>query len=552
MREKLSKPKFIFISGGVISSVGKGIFTASLACLIESQGYKVEAIKIDPYINVDAGTMRPTEHGEVFVTADGFETDQDLGSYERFSSMITTQNQSLTTGQIYLKVINDERSGKFNGKCVEVVPHIPQEVIKRICKVQSEKNADFVLVEVGGSVGEYQAFPFLEASRMMKGLGMDTAQIHVGYIPTPTMVGEQKTKPIQESIKKLREQCGNPDFVVARSHDALDNVRKQKISMSSGLPLSHIISAFDDDLIYRIPLNLANQNLHTNLLHLFGLPFDMNNCLKEWREMVAHIEKLQSGDKIIKIGIVGKYFSNGNFSLSDSYISVIEAVKHASWHNDNNVKICAINAKDFEDKIKDIDYLKEFDGIIIPGGFGDSGISGKIEAIKFCRENKIPFLGLCLGMQLSVIEFARNVLNLKDANSTEFHPSTTNPVISLLEEQLNNVSQHHIGGTMRLGSYTARLKAGTIVSGAYASLTTTERHRHRWEVNNKYRADLEAAGLVVSGVYEQKNLVEFIELPQNKHPFFVGTQAHPEFQSRFLRPSPLFNKFISAVIKNKG
>ncbi len=541
----MNKPKYVFVSGGVISGVGKGTFTASLACLIESQGYHVEAVKIDPYVNLDAGTMRPTEHGEVYVTADGFETDQDLGNYERFSSMTTSRDQSITTGQIYLQIIQNERAGKYGGKSVEVVYHTASEVMRRLKDVQQKKNADFVLIEVGGSVGEYQTFPFMEAARMMKASGDDVAHIHVGYVPIPTMVGEPKTKPLQESIQKLREMCGNPDFVVARCSVPLDDVRKQKISLSSGVPSDHIISAFDDRLTYRIPLNLAAQNLHTNLLYLFGVPFDVNDGLKEWRDMIMRIENIT---REIKIGMVGKYFDIGNFNLKDSYISVFEALRHAGWHNDVRVRIEAINAKNFEDGSQELSMLDEFDGVITPGGFGSSGIQGMVDAIQYCRENKIPHLGLCLGLQLEVIEFSRNVLGLEEANSTEMNPSTPDPVIDVIPEQREIVRAGNIGGTMRLGTYTAQLRNDSIVAECYGELEVRERHRHRWEVNNDYRDRLESEGLVVSGVNAEQDLVEFVELPKRVHPFFVGTQAHPEFQSRFLKPHPLFVGFIKASI----
>lgn len=549
MQKKCDKPKYVFVTGGVISGVGKGTFTASLACLIEAQGYRVDAIKIDPYVNLDAGTMRPTEHGEVYVTNDGFETDQDLGNYERFSSMITSRNQSITTGQIYLKVIQNERSGKYEGKSVEVVYHTASEVIRRIKEVQNEKSSDFVLIEVGGSVGEYQTFPFLEAARMMKVFGDDVAHIHVGFIPIPAMLGEPKTKPLQESIQKLREICGNPDFVVARCSVALDDVRKQKIALSSGVPVERIISAFDDRLTYRIPLNLASQNLHTQLLYLFGLPYDVNDGMTEWRSLVLRIENISNE---ITIGMVGKYFDIGNFNLKDSYLSVFEALRHAGWHQDVRIKIEPINAKNFEDGSVDISFLEKFDGVITPGGFGVSGIEGMLSAIRFCRENNIPHLGLCLGLQLEVIEFSRNVLGLSDANSTEVDPNTSHPVIDVIDTQKDFVNNGNIGGTMRLGAYGAVLRKGSIVAKCYNKDEVSERHRHRWEVNNDYLKRLDSKGLLVSGINFENDLVEFVELSKDVHPFFVGTQSHPEFKSRFLFPHPLFLGFVKASIERNN
>lgn len=542
--------KFIIVTGGVISGVGKGILSSSIAALLEMQGYKVAVMKIDPYLNVDAGTMRPTEHGEVFVTEDGFETDQDLGNYERFTSISTSKDSSVTTGQVYLQVIQDERAGRYDGKCVEVIPHIPLEVIKRIRLVAEKNQADFVIVEIGATAGEYQILPFLEAVRRMKFSGEEVKFVHIGYLPIPGKIGEQKTKPIQRSIFDLLS-CGiKPDFVVCRSEKPVDGIRKRKIALNCNVKEENIISAPDIGFVYEVPLNFNGEGFDKKLLAEFNLPFNPEaRKLIEWKQ---RMQKINNFKRSIKIGVVGKYFDIGDFTLEDSYISVLEAVKHAAWLEGFKPEIKWIDSKAFEKNIESLACLNEFDGIIVPGGFGSSGVEGKINAIKYCREQKIPFLGLCYGLQLAVIEFSRNIAGLKQANSTELDRNAKQPVIDILPEQKKNLNDKNFGASMRLGAFQAKLKQGTIVRRLYAQELISERHRHRWECNNAFMPLLEKHGLIVSGINPERNLVEFIELPETKHPFFLATQSHPEFKSRFLQPSPVFIGLIKAAIQRKN
>ncbi len=542
----MGKTKYIIICGGVISGVGKGTITSSIGALIEAQGYKAAAIKVDPYINFDAGTMRPTEHGEVFVTDDGFETDQDLGNYERFTTMTTTKNSSLTTGQIYLKVIQDERKGNYNGKCVEVIPHVPLEVVRRIKLVADETKADFVLIEIGATAGEYQIYPFLDAARRMQYEGENVIFIHVGYLPVPGTIGEQKTKPLQRSIFDLLSVGIIPNFVIGRSSQDMDKERKDKISLNCNIKKGHVIAAPDCEFIYEVPLKLVEQDFDIEILQEVGMPYKRTKLLKPWEDKVKKIKALE---KEVKIGIVGKYFDIGDFCLEDSYISVIESVKHSAWEIGYKPKIVWIDSKEFEKKDVDFKKLDELDAVIVPGGFGSSGVEGKINAIRYLREKKIPFLGLCLGLQLAVIEFSRNVCDMAGANSTEMDKDTKHPVIDILPEQKKNLEEKNFGASMRLGAYEAKLKEDTIVKGLYKSEIISERHRHRWEVNREYVKKLEDCGLIISGKNEERDLVEFIELPKDKHPFFVATQAHPEFKSRFLEPAPLFLGLIEAAVK---
>lgn len=541
-----NRTKFIVITGGVISGLGKGSVTASVCYLLQSQGYNVTPVKIDPYINVDAGTMRPTEHGEVFVLEDGAETDQDLGIYERFLGKDLSRENNITTGQVYLAVIEKERNLEFDGKCVEVIPHIPQEVEKRLKELGKKTNADFVVVEIGGTVGDYQNVLFLEAARQMHLKSDPVAFIHIVYLPIPKNLGEMKTKPAQHSVRMLNEVGIQPDFIVARSERPLDNVRKEKLSIFCNVRPEFIISDPDCDSVYELPLVFDMQSFTKKLLERFDMQPKSENGLSEWEGFVSRIK---SAKHEVNIGIVGKYFDTGEFTLEDSYISVIEAVKHAAWHNNAKPKIQWIDSKEFEKEPARLEKLRDFGGIIVPGGFGDSGVEGKILAIKFCRENKIPYLGLCYGMQLAVVEFARNICGMKGANTTEIDPHTKYPVIDILPEQKKKIAKKQYGGTMRLGSYTALLKAGSIVSRLYGGTEAKERHRHRYEINPEYIKILEKHGIIFSGYSPDRRLMEFMELP--KHPFFVATQAHPELQSKALRPSPVFLGFIKACMSKK-
>ncbi|MCK5490704.1 MAG: CTP synthase [Candidatus Pacebacteria bacterium] len=540
------KTKYIFVAGGVMSGVGKGIATAAIGKVLQSKGYSVTAMKIDPYINIDAGTIRPTEHGEVFVTEDGTETDQDIGNYERFLDVNIYDINYITTGRVYLHVIQKERNLEYNGEDVEVVPDIPLEVIRRIKRSAKETKADFVLIEIGGTVGEYQNILFIEAARMLRlQKPKDVLFFLVSYLPIPNKIGEMKTKPTQHATRSLNATGVQPDFILCRSDVSLDNTRKEKISLFCNVEKDCVISVPDVDSIYDVPVNFDNENLAQKILSKFGMRVKQKD-LKEWRSLASKIKKL---DNPIKIGIVGKYFSTGDFVLSDSYISVIESIKHAAWANNRKPVIEWIDSEEYEKNPEKLRELKKLDGVIVPGGFGSRGIEGKIRAIEYIRKNKIPFLGLCYGMQIACIEFARNVCGLEKANTTEIDKKTKYPVIDIMPEQKQKLKERNFGATMRLGAYPANLKKGTIARNAYKSDTISERHRHRWEVNPDYVEILKGKGLVFSGTSPDGRLMEIIELPKSKHPFFVATQFHPEFKSRPLNPHPLFREFIKAGIK---
>lgn len=557
--------KYIFVCGGVISGVGKGTTTASLAMLLKSRGFRVTAIKIDPYLNVDAGTIRPTEHGEVFVTEDGMECDQDVGNYERFLGQDIPASNYMTNGSVYLTVIQKERNLEYDGEDVEIIPHIPEEVIKRIKKAAHLARADFVLIEVGGTVGEYQNLLFLEAARMMNlEMPQDVIFVLVSYLPIPPMIGEMKTKPTQQAARFLNEAGIQPDIIIARSEKPLDRKRKEKLALFCGVPIKQVISAPDIKSIYEVPLNFEKEGVTDTILKLCDLKSKKKNLIP-WLNLVRTIRTVR---RPVKIGIVGKYFQTGDFTLADSYISVIEAVKHASWANKADPKIEWLNPEDYEKNPRSLVALKSYDGIIVPGGFGSRGVEGKIKTIEFCRKNKIPFLGLCYGLQLAVVEFARNVCGMKGAHTTEVNPKTKYPVIHTLPEQLANIREKRMGGSMRLGAYACELKPGTAAFKAYGAKLVTERHRHRYEVNNDFRELLEKKGLVFSGVNPERNLVEIIELPAKggssslgrpgtgkaggkNHPFFLGTQFHPEFKSRPLSPHPLFREFIRMAVRKR-
>ena len=536
---------YIIVTGGVISGLGKGITTASIGKILQLHGYSVTAIKIDPYMNFDAGTLRPTEHGEVWVTEDGGEIDQDLGHYERFLDINIPKSHNITTGQVYSAVIEKERKGKYLGKTVQPIPHVTDEIKERIRFPASQNSWDFVLVEIGGTVGDYENVLFLEAVRQMKQEGDKVVFVHVTYVPMLEALGEAKTKPTQHSVKLLREIGIMPDFIITRSEKTLDNVRREKIAMFCNVSQDDVISNEDVDNIYSVSLLFEKQDLCKKILKKLYLRKDTND-LEEWDKFIKKIKRLQNS---VKIGIVGKYFDIGASQLSDSYISVIEAVKHAAWNNNLIPEIKWIDSKVFEESPGKLSNLDELDGIIVPGGFGGSGIDGKIATIRYCRENSIPFLGLCLGMQLAVVEYSRNACGLSNAHSTEFDKKTPHPVIDFIPEQIKILQDSRYGATMRLGAYPADIKKGTIVYELYGSDKVSERHRHRYEVNPEYVEKLERCGLVFSGRSPDGVLMEFMELPN--HSYFVATQAHPEFKSRPLRPAPLFNGFIQAAKKRK-
>ena len=540
-------PKFIFVAGGVMSGIGKGVATASIGKILKSKGFRITAIKIDPYINVDAGTMNPIEHGEVFVMDDGTECDQDIGNYERFLDETFTSDNYITTGRVYQAVINRERNLGYGGRCVEVVPDIPNEVIRRIKKAARQTKADFALIEVGGTIGEYQNALFLEAARMMRmQKPKDVILILVSYLPIPAMIGEMKTKPTQTSARLLNSVGIQPDMILARAKVPLDEPRKRKLSTFCNLRKEDIISAPDIKWVYEVPINFEKENLGNKILKKFDLSPRRNN-LREWKKLLRTIKNVK---KPVKIAIAGKYFKTGKFALMDSYISVIEAVKHACWAHNRKPEIHWLSSQRYERFPQKLKELKEFDGIIVPGGFGKRGTEGKIKTIEFCRKEKIPFLGLCLGMQLAVIEFARNVCNLKEAHSTEFRPRSKYPVIDAMGDQKTLLKEKKYGGTMRLGAYRCKLKKGTFSFTAYGEQSrVSERHRHRYELNNSFRDILQKKGMIMAGTNPQRNLVEIIEV--KNHPFFVATQFHPEFKSNPLKPHPLFKEFVKACIKNE-
>ncbi|MBI4708853.1 MAG: CTP synthase [Candidatus Portnoybacteria bacterium] len=540
--------KYIFVAGGVMSGVGKGVATAAIGKIIQARGFSVTAIKIDPYVNVDAGTMNPTEHGEVFVLDEGTECDQDMGNYERFMDVDLPAINYMTTGSVYEAVIHRERNMGYEGKCVEVVPHIPLEVIERIDRAVKKAKADFIMIEIGGTVGEYQNVLFLEAARMLRlKKPKDVLFVLVSYLPIPSKVGEMKTKPTQYAVRTLNSAGVQPDIILARSSVPLDKKRKEKIALNCNMQEQDVISAPDIETIYEVPTNFEKDKLSDLILEKLELKAKKSD-LKKWNDLVKTV---RTASQPVKIGVVGKYFGTGDFVLSDAYISVIEAIKHAAFFHKKKPVIDWINSEKFEQDARTIKELKNYDGIIVPGGFGARGIEGKIKAIEFCRKNKIPYLGLCYGMQLLVIEFARNVCNLKDAHTTEINRETKNPVVDIMPNQKKNLEDKNYGATMRLGAYPAAITMRTQAFAAYREHLISERHRHRWEVNPEYIEILEKNGLVFSGKSPDSRLMEIAELPKSVHPFFVGTQFHPEFKSRPISPHPLFREFMRAAIANK-
>lgn len=529
-----------------MSGVGKGITTSSIANILQSRGYSITALKIDPYINVDAGTMNPTEHGEVFVLEDGYETDQDMGNYERFLNVNLPSDNYMTTGSVYQTVIARERNLEYQGKCVQVVPHIPLEVISRIKKAGTKAKADIVITEIGGTVGEYENILFLEAVRMMKiRHPKDVLTVMVSYVPIPSKVGEAKTKPTQHAVRTLQGAGIQPDFIIARSEKALDAKRKEKISLFCNVSEENVISAPDVESIYDVPVNFEKDNLSSLILEKLNLPERTQN-LHTWTAMV---NASKNAKQTVRIGIIGKYFETGDFVLSDAYISVIEAVKHAAGKEGLRPNISWINSTRYEQDSSAVSELAQYDGIIVPGGFGSRGIEGKILAIQFCREHDIPFLGICYGMQMMVAEFARNRAHLEKAHTTEVDPNTPHPVIDILPEQKKNMAENHYGGTMRLGAYVAHIQEKTLAHSLYGTAKISERHRHRYEVNPEYIKQLESAGLVFSGTSPDRRLMEIAELPESEHPFFIGVQFHPELISRPLNTHPLFTGLIRSAHK---
>ncbi|MDQ3075955.1 MAG: CTP synthase [bacterium] len=542
-KEKQNR-KYIFVVGGVMSSVGKGIAAASIGKILQSRGYKVANMKADMYINIDAGTIRPAEHGEVFIGEDGIEADQDLGNYERFTGQTSTREDYVTTGQVYAEVIRRERNLEYEGEDVEVYPDIPKEIIRRIEACQEKNKSEITITEFGGTVGEYQLLPFLEAARMMKAKNpADVFLVLVSYLPTPSLLGEQKSKPTQRAINDLHSMGLNPDFVLCRSDRPATGDIKRTISNVCSLPIERIISAPDVYSIYDVPVNFEKENLGATLLETMSLS-PRKSDLTEWASLANKIKKIE---KEVKIGIVGKYF---NFkSCKDTYISVIESVNHASWNLNYKPNIIWIDSEKYEKDPSLLKELDDLDGVLMPGGFGKRGTEGMMLVADYTRKNKIPYFGLCFGMQILTIAYARSVLGFTSANSVEMDPKTKYPIIATMADQIEKIKNKNYGGTMRLGTYPATLKKGSVANISYGKDEVLERHRHRYEVNPEYIEQLEKAGLVFSGKSPNGILMEIAELPKSQHPFYLGTQFHPEFLSRPLAPHPLFTSFLKSCIK---
>ena len=534
--------KYIFVTGGVVSSLGKGITAASLGRLLKSRGYRVTIQKFDPYINIDPGTMSPYQHGEVFVTDDGAETDLDLGHYERFIDINLSKNSNTTTGKIYQSVINKERRGDYLGGTVQVIPHITNEIKERVFRVGQQDNADFVITEIGGTVGDIESLPFLEAIRQVKkDVGKnDVLYIHVTLVPYISAAGELKTKPTQHSVKELRSIGISPDIIVCRSEKPISKEMREKMAMFCDVDPDAVIQNLTARSIYEVPMLMEEQGLDTIVLRKLEME-DKPKDMQGWHDMVARI--LKKYDKKVTIAVVGKYVA-----LQDAYISITESLRHAAVANEAELDIHWVNAEEIEADDTDMGkVMAGVDGILVPGGFGNRGIEGKIKAIQYAREHKIPFFGICLGMQCAVIEFARHVCGMVDANSSEFNPNSTHPVIDLMPEQID---VEDLGGTMRLGLYPCKVYPDTLTSKAYNAELIYERHRHRYEFNNAFREEIVGKGLVLGGTLPNGRLVEIVELPESEHPWFLGAQFHPEFKSRPTNPHPLFRDFVGAAVKH--
>lgn len=531
----MQSTKYVFVTGGVTSSLGKGIISASLATLLQSRGYSVTIQKLDPYINIDPGTLNPYEHGECYVTNDGAETDLDLGHYERFLNRPTSQDNNITTGRVYQSVINKERRGDYLGKTVQVIPHITDEIKQRVMALGRTGDYEVVITEIGGTVGDIEALPYIEAVRQLRWeLGDDSLVIHLTLIPHLAATGELKTKPTQHSVQKLQESGVRPDILVCRAeHHITEDIRK-KLAQFCNVKKEAVIESIDAESIYAVPILMRNQSLDEVVLRRLELPVEDNLDLVNWKDF---LHKIRFPKHEVEIGLIGKYVE-----LHDSYKSIAESFVHAGAVNECKVNIRWIHSENINPE-STLKYLQELDGILVAPGFGERGFDGKLEAIRYARQHKIPFLGICLGMQAAVIEFARNVIGWEDANSTEMDLSTSRPVIDLMEEQKKIVNK---GGTMRLGACDCTLREGTIAYGTYRRPQISERHRHRYEFNNQFLEEFEAAGMLASGVNESMNLVEIMEIPD--HPWFVGVQFHPEYKSTVANPHPLFVGFIKAVI----
>ena len=529
-----------------MSGVGKGIATASIGKILSARGLSVNLVKVDPYLNVDAGTMNPVEHGEVFVLDSGLETDQDMGNYERFLGRDLGPEDYMTSGMIYRSVIERERNLGYGGKCVEAVPHVRDEIVGRYKQAALSGKSDVTVVEIGGTIGDFQNALFIDAARVLHlESPADVMFVMVSYLPVPGTLGEMKTRPTQHAVSQLNSYGVQPDIIIARSTHPLDQKRKEKLALSTNVLPQHIISAPDVDSIYDVPLNFERDNLSDTLLKALGKKATQKADLSDWK---AFADKAHNGDKAVKIGIVGKYFDTGDFVLSDAYLSVIEAIKYSAYTVGVVPNIDWINAKDIQNGTLPLESLGGYDGIIVPGGFGETGIEGKIMSAQYAREQKIPYFGLCYGLHMLVIEYARHVAGLEGANTTEINPKTKYPVIDILPEQREKLARKDYGGSMRLGAYPCYLEEGTFVREIYGTDVISERHRHRFEINPVYVGELEKAGLVFSGRWEGGDLKEIAELPRSQHPFYIGTQFHPELKARPLDPHPLFNAFIKAAV----
>jgi len=531
--------KYIFVTGGVASSLGKGIISASIGKLLQARGYSITIQKLDPYINVDPGTLNPYEHGECYVTEDGAETDLDLGHYERFLGKSTSQANNVTTGAIYLSVINKERRGDYLGDTVQVIPHITDEIKRRIKVLESKNNYDFIITEIGGTVGDIESLPYVEAVRQLKWeMGKDAIVVHLTLVPFLAAAGELKTKPTQHSVKVLQQSGIQPDIIVCRTQKNISDSLRKKIALFCNIQKSCVIESIDASTIYDVPLLMQKEGLDRVVLDKLSMPVDQEPDLERWKN---YIFKLKNPKTKVDIGLVGKYVE-----LKDAYKSIMEAFVHAGAENQCKVRLSLLKAEDMESK-EGLEDLKGLDGILVAPGFGNRGIEGKINSIQFARENKVPFLGICLGMQCAVIEYARNVLGYKNANSSEMDSKTNFPVIDIMKNQ-KDVSEK--GGTMRLGAYKCNIKKDTILYKTYNKEEIHERHRHRYEFNNKYRQEFEKNGMIASGIYKKEDLVEAVEIPN--HPWFVGVQFHPEYSSTVVNPHPLFAGFIKAALENKN
>lgn len=542
-RSTKKKHKYIFVIGGVMSGVGKGVSTASIGTILKAKGFKVNLMKVDPYLNVDAGTMNPTEHGEVFVLDSGLETDQDMGNYERFLNQDIDAVNYCTSGMVYQEVIERERNLGYQGKCVEAIPHVRDEIMERYIESGQQAGSDITIVEIGGTIGDYQNALFMEAARVLKVRHPDDVLfVLVSFLPIPSKLGEMKTRPTQNAVRQLNSYGIQADMLIARSEIELDGKRKEKLAITCNVHPKHVISAPDISSIYDVPENFVKDNIDTYITKMLGLP-NRKADLTKWKSFA---KKAQKDMPVKNIAVIGKYFATGDFVLSDSYLSVIEAVKHAAYAQNITPKLHWLSSQDFEKDPKKLEDLKQYDGIVVPGGFGETGIEGKISVIKYARENKIPYFGLCYGMQLMTIEFARNVVGIKEAHTVEINPKTKHPVIDILPDQKKKLTENDYGGTMRLGAYDCYLKRGTIARKAYKSDVVSERHRHRYEVNPEYIQQLLDAGIIFSGTSKDGVLTEIAELPKSQHPFMLATQFHPEFKSRPLSPHPLFVEFMKA------